>query len=371
MMPKFFVARNYGDGKSSDEVMIESASMRSAAREIFQRDYDIANAAPVAVTLNVRPDRQVDPRSQCRVQRLPDGSIGISQMINREPVAFLHTYGVSIWDEHNIVDVVAVDEREAAKRFVNEHKPPFHMKEPLMLSVKGEHDMRCRKVMAWLTVDGLRAEVISQKHPQLGEADLFPVEEEEYEEYDEEKWGPNIYDPEPGTPSVRTYFVSALHDDGNTVVGDISTVEAPSPKEAAAMYVLQTQSPIPLALGGHIELRVQGEGEPNFDRVTVWTDKDGINARVYDKDSASEAIDNMMKPLPPPASVVSEPPTMTISAPHPWMIFRVYSGGGNEPMLVAAMSMEEALKKAKREGVTVYSIHHVLFHDGVERMDDF
>ena len=77
-----------------------------------------------------------------------------------------------------------------------------------------------------------------------------------------------------------------------------------------------------------------------------------------------------MKPMPPFVNEVSEPVTMTISPPHPWMIFRVYSGQGNEPMLVLAMSMEEALKKAERGGYTVKSIHHVLFVDGVETLEE-
>lgn len=175
---------------------------------------------------------------------------------------------------------------------------------------------------------------------------------------------------------LRTFFVSVIPENTppGTVSGHIGTVIAPSVKEAAGMYILQTRSPIPMALGGTVDLRVQEEGKPDFDRVTCWTDAEGLQVKVYGRetDSVSEAIDNMMEPLTPSASEVSEEGKMTISQPHPWTVFRVYCDDDIlGPTLVLAMSFGEALGKAEERGLHVKSIARVDFEGFVEKVSDF
>lgn len=274
-----------------------------------------------------------------------------------------------------------------------------------MLSVKGPQGF-CRKVIAWLTENGLQAEVIS-KEPNLQrlEDDLrlraskelqrkMPKVPEKFETRIDAEAGTISH----GTPSLRIFFVSVWREPNDPPV-NTALIEAPSVREAAGLYILQTQEPIPMALGGTVDLRVQEKGSPDFDfdRVTCWTDKDGIHARVQreETDSASEAIDNMMTPLDPYANEVSEAGTMTNSRkkpevyvdpdlhventivpfppPHPWTVFRIYSGDSElQPTLVLAMSFEEALKKAEDRGLLVRSIGRVDFEDtGVEMLSDF
>ena len=197
------------------------------------------------------------------------------------------------------------------------------------------------------------------------------------------------------TPELRTFFVSVISEDTppGTVSGHIGTVIAPSVKAAAGMYVIQTQAPAMFVDGVNVELRVQGEGKPNYERVTCWSEKGVIHARVHGPDSASDAIENMMEPRPPIVNEVSEAGTMTnfekkrevyvdpdlrvdspivpFEPPHPWMVFRVFYGNEEDPILVVDVSFEGALKKAEAVGLEVKAISLVDFVGGVERVDLF
>lgn len=192
------------------------------------------------------------------------------------------------------------------------------------------------------------------------------------------------------TPVLRTFFCSPWDQQSPSYIG---TIEAMSVREAAGKYVLETQRVL-MSVGGTVDIRVHGEGEPEPHRVNVWYDAEGIHAKVYgpETDSASEAIENMMEPLPPSANEVSEAGIMTISEkrgvyvdpdlrienpivpngpPHPWLVFRVFYGNEEDPILVVDRSFAGALKRSEDAGLEVQAISRVDFVGGVERMDLF
>lgn len=159
-----------------------------------------------------------------------------------------------------------------------------------------------------------------------------------------------------------------------------STLQSPSPSKAALEWVERYRRvPITLCVkdldDGQVlkvevgfNIRVEPISAPKEEYEEYDAEKWGPNVFDSEPDSASDAIDDMMKPLPPVVNEVSEPITMTISPPHPWSIYRVY-GVADDPergVLVLAMSFAAAEQKVHERGWTATSISKAEMEDEIE-----